>query len=584
LNSQTLRPLPVLLVSGLLGFCVGMFRFPTWQVAVETSQVVAHLVKYPAGNPFYIYHTKLWTVLHQICALFLLAGVSEITLSRILSGLLGMASFQALALVVYALSTDVLLAVMVPFLIFFSRIADHGVVYPVILLGTDHTYGSLGLSVVVLVVGLFATGRTRSAAFLMGLAPAVHPSLGMWLWLTAGVALAWDRQSSRAARYFFAGCAITALSLLVQLTVTYDVPHVDSAISDRYVRAFIGFWDPHRGPVNPLHLGVLINVAALTLSSIWLAGFARQIPRPAQFLLRMVIVSASISLLCVVISRIPMASLPVTLLVLMPARLLNFNVMTYVALLFGLLGLYRDRVWAHVLMACLAAGLLCDQNSMLWESLEWAGFPPSTHKLDPTTVLALASAALLSFALLIETRTRRSAITVLPSVGGGIPGFASFAVLAAAVGLTLAAPFPPRQLLDRTNDPFFAAVAAEQQGMLLTSGTFHLVQLYTRRPVLLDTGGLDSLPYAPESGPAMERILRDVYQVDFFHPPIETKGAGAIPHSFNRPVWERYSRDKWREIGREYNVTQVLSRRDYELDLPVTAETAGLRLYRIPHD
>ena len=45
-----------------------MVGFPDWQVAVETAQVVAGLVTYPADNIFFIYHTKLWTVLHQILA------------------------------------------------------------------------------------------------------------------------------------------------------------------------------------------------------------------------------------------------------------------------------------------------------------------------------------------------------------------------------------------------------------------------------------------------------------------------------------------------------------------------------------
>jgi hypothetical protein len=100
--------------------------------------------------------------------------------------------------------------------------------------------------------------------------------------------------------------------------------------------------------------------------------------------------------------------------------------------------------------------------------------------------------------------------------------------------------------------------------------------------VLLDGGGLDSLPYAPESAPAMDRVLRDVYQIDLFHPPIQAKGTGMIPHSVNKAAWERYSRDKWREIGHAYNVTQVLSFSDYELDLPIAAQTSTLRLYRIP--
>ena len=135
---------------------------------------------------------------------------------------------------------------------------------------------------------------------------------------------------------------------------------------------------------------------------------------------------------------------------------------------------------------------------------------------------------------------------------------------------------------DRTNDPFFAAVAAEPNGLVATGGSFHLVQLYTRRPILLDGGALDSLPYAAESGPAMERILGEVYGIDFFNPPGEAKGAGAIPPRINRPVWEGYSREKWLAIGRTFNVTQVLTRGDWTLDLPVAAENQWLRLYRIP--
>ena len=50
----------------------------------------------------------------------------------------------------------------------------------------------------------------------------------------------------------------------------------------------------------------------------------------------------------------------------------------------------------------------------------------------------------------------------------------------------------------------------------------------------------------------------------------------------NRAVWQRYTREKWLAIGREYHVTQVLTRSDYMLDLPVAAQTEYLRLYRIP--
>ena len=73
-------PWLVLAVSGLFGFRIGLVGFPTWHICVETAQVVAGLVRYPAENPFYIYHTKLWSLVIQICAVLLKAGLSEITL------------------------------------------------------------------------------------------------------------------------------------------------------------------------------------------------------------------------------------------------------------------------------------------------------------------------------------------------------------------------------------------------------------------------------------------------------------------------------------------------------------------------
>ena len=71
LSAPRLRPLWVLAASGALGFRVGYIGFPTWHVVAQTAQVLAGFVIYPPDNPFYIYHTKLWTILHQIGAVLL---------------------------------------------------------------------------------------------------------------------------------------------------------------------------------------------------------------------------------------------------------------------------------------------------------------------------------------------------------------------------------------------------------------------------------------------------------------------------------------------------------------------------------
>src|SRR5687768_3069568 len=175
-----------------------MIGFPDWQVAVETAQVVAGLVTYPPDNIFYIYHTKLWTALHQILAVALGAGVDEITLSLVVSGLQGMLTFQALALFVYALSRDVLLAIGAAALIFFTRAAEYGTIYPIFLLGVPHTYGVVGLSTSVLAISLLGAGWYRSGALLLGIAPCIHPAMGSWAVLAVGVALLSDFRNLRA--------------------------------------------------------------------------------------------------------------------------------------------------------------------------------------------------------------------------------------------------------------------------------------------------------------------------------------------------------------------------------------------------
>ena len=93
-----------------------------------------------------------------------------------LSGVTGMVSFQALSMTTYAFSRSIWLSTVAAIVIFVGRATDYGVSYPIFLLGTSHTYGSLGLSWAVLTAALIGCERYRAGLFLLGLAPAIHPS------------------------------------------------------------------------------------------------------------------------------------------------------------------------------------------------------------------------------------------------------------------------------------------------------------------------------------------------------------------------------------------------------------------------
>jgi len=608
-KSPTAQVTLVLIASGIGGFHAGMVTFPDWQVAVETAQVIAGIVRYPVDNPFYLYHLKLWTILHQICALLLQAGMSEIALSKIVSGLLGMVSFQAIALIVYALSRDALLAIGSAFLIAFTRTAEYGVNYPIYLMGTPHTYGAIGLSLIALVAGLTGAGWYRTAAFVLGLAPAVHPSLGAWFVMTMGAAALWhawrDRTEIRpAVKFLVLGFGVTAISLLLQLAQTRGIPAIDSQLADKYLKSFVSIWDAHRQTVSlsadgmKLNLGaLLLAIASLTLS----AGLSSS----ARLLLRVVIVTTTASLALGLLSFVPPTALPATLLVLMPGRLVNFGAFVAVAMLIGLLG-HASRngmgFWSRLLALYLSVGLLIGNRSMLWEWLERSdgnvvqqALRAVLSGLRTRPLQILLTVTVLLIALTAIARWRE---TQEPS-GGQVPErtpvkrptrllvSATYSLIVAVlVGVIVVLWQWPAQpettiFVDRTTNPALAQVAKDS-GVLLTGGDMQLIQLRTRRPILINGGGLDGLPYALESGPAVERILRDVYAIDLFNPPDEARGRGAIPNQYNRAAWERFSGDQWQMIRRTYDVTQVMTPPGWSLALPVVIDDAGFVLYDLP--
>jgi hypothetical protein len=608
-KSRTAQVLAVLTASGIGGFHAGMVTFPDWQVVVETAQVVAGVVQYPPDNPFYLYHLKLWTVLHQIGALLLRAGLSEIALSKIVSGLLGMVSLQALSMIVYALSRDGLLAVGAAFLIAFTRTAEYGVNYPIYLMGTHHTYGVIGLSLIALIAGLAGAGWYRTGGFLLGLAPAVHPSLGAWSMITMGAAAVWHARHNRAEirlalKFVFLGGCVTAISLVLQLAQSRGTPAIEPQLADRYLTFFVSFWDTHRQTVSLGADGTKLNIGTLMLALVWLK-LSPGLPSSAMFLLRLVVVTATLSLGLVLLSIVPPTTLPSTLLILMPGRLVNFNAFVAAAILIGLAGhAWRNRpgFWSGLLALYLSVGLLLGNRSMLWE---WFGQNDGSvlqsalqgvmpdRRTRPLQILLTVAVVLIVVTVSSRRRPARQVVNneqpAPPAVA--LParlllGLARGGTLMLLLGATvLLWRWPPRPahsvFLDRTTSQTFAQLA-KGRGLLVTGGDMQLVQLRTRRPVLINGGGLDGLPYALESGPALERILRDVYAIDFFNPPEEARGLGAIPNEANRVAWERFSREHWGLIRRTYDVTQVITAPGWKLALPVAAHDPGFVVYDIP--
>ena len=574
-----------LAVSGALGFWLGATVFAEWQVAVETAQVIAGLVEYPPDNPFFIYHVRLWTVLHEALALLLRLGVSELTASRLTSGLLGMFSLQAVCMVIYTLSRSAMLATGGAFVVFLSRAAEIGGRYPISLMGTQHTYGAVGLSAMVLAAGLLGAGRYRLGGLLLGSLPAIHPGLGVWAFAIGAICLASGfRQLGTMLRpavpWFIAGFGFSAISLIVHVAIAPGVSAAESAAAD-YLPTLVRLWDGHRQPATLTHPVVYLNLAAVPLALTWLLLLSDRLPAASEFLLRFVVVSGGLAIAFVFLTWAPPESIPDFIQILMPLRLLNIVSMMFAAVVVGLAGAYRHTLPGQIVILVLLVALL-----LLPESYFWLVMPQALRRVGGTPVermtVMLAGALVVTLYALVDKRVgaRQNAGDHSESSRAILAiGIARNVLLALIILLSVASlrdPWPRAlKFRDRTHDPVFSA-AAEGSGLLLTAQGVRLVQLKTRRAVLLDTSGFDGLTYSLEAAPRMVHILRDVYDIDLLSPSAET------PAQTNRRAWEHYSRERWQAIGRQYGVTQVLTYRNWSLRLPIVAETADLRLYRIP--
>jgi hypothetical protein len=166
-------------------------------------------------------------------------------------------------------------------------------------------------------------------------------------------------------------------------------------------------------------------------------------------------------------------------------------------------------------------------------------------------------------------------------------GAALVALAALACGLRVARAWgsPLDWLADRTNDAFLEQVGAGA-GLLLTAGDLSLIQLRTRRPVLLDGGGLDGLNYAPGTAPVMARIVHEVYGEKLDEPSraIQRQRPSALLPDTGKQLWRERTPADWRRLAAEFGFTEILVPSDWELALPRVAEGSEFALYRVSAD
>jgi hypothetical protein len=624
--------LQVVATAALLGFGLGLGS-PAWHVALEPAQLLAGSVRYPVATPFEFYETQVWNVWHQLLAPLLAAGLSERALTIALSGGVAALSFAAIAGFARALGASAALAVAAPLLVLLNQPAQAGFRYPINLLGGGHTYGMAGLSWLAFALAALAAERWRLAGILVGLAPALHASLGAWLAIAIVLAaLPGLRRLRPHLRALCEGAALgvglCALSVGIHLALTPAAPPADPASAERYLTAFVRLWDYHRVPPDlASHASFLAWCSMVTALALLRMGRDQLGAGPALALRVLIVCGAVGFAVSIVQPRLALESVPKLVLIAMPTRLANLAVLLAVplalAVIFRLradplprvlllvaLGLFalasHGPVWWQSIdlgtrgapLLCIAAVVALARGAQrrrtaaliaagllswlvlraLWRDLahpEWLGLP---GELSLGVVCGAFIAAWFAFERAGAARGgRRPAQALDVALGAGLAAIA-VGIVATSVAEAGA---DWQRLRDWTNDPVLAR-AARGQGLLLVGPGLGTVQLRTRRPLLLDPGAMDMLPYVLQAGPAVEEILREVYGIEFFHPPGQALAGGVLPDEPVRELFARRTPDEWRAIRARFGVSEVLVQPEWKLRLPALARGDDYALYALP--
>jgi hypothetical protein len=574
----------LLLFSGLFGFLVSTGFNLNWQVSVEAGQVLSGIVKYPANNiPQYMNLVKSWTILNQFSAILLRIGFSESVASFIITGLLGAVSFQAVALLFFSISRNVFLSLMVPFFIYFMSYIGKGVVYPIYFLSSVHSYGRLGLVFTLLVIGLFNSGCFKTASFFLGVAPCVHASIGTYCVLLVFLVLFFHYKGQRynfreMAAFFLWGLFITLLSFMFQYSFIHGLPSLNYMEKKAYIDAFIKYWDYHRAAPFPYWSPGIFTGILGSIISFLVLRFRKINNTESIFVFRLFITAFFLSLVLSLITYLPADILP-TLHILMPGRYINLNNLMFVTLLLALLTTPSSTLLDKLIFSFFVLGSISLKISFLrtlsiFNTTEDNQIKEVFYFMILMALLILISIVYQNFFLrFIKNKVKIIFILYRASL---------LALLALSV-VILFLSFKYNNGSFKNTPPILKLAYAREGLLLPADDSFLEVQLQTRRPVLIDPNALDGFLFAPESGPYLNNVLEKVYGLNLFMPPSEGfRHTACIPAVYKK-LWEERSAEEWLSIRNEFGVTDIFTRSDWHLGLPIVAESIGYILYTIPN-
>lgn len=579
-KNQNIQVALLLIISGAIGFFISAVYHPAWHGCIEHAQIASGKVIYPSITTLqYMMMAGAKTILNDISSMALSSGVTEVTLSVIISGVTGAVTFQALALFFFVFTDKVIDSALYAFFIYYMNYVGYGATYPIYLMHTGHSFGRIGIALVVLVISLFSLGYRKTASFLTGLFFSIHAAWAAFTVLIILVTCCFKKGIKNIVMdykgaFIWLGIGVfTGVSLLFngERWVMPGEPQFPLNGSMGYVVRYIEDWDWHRMKfpfISPQFL--LASLAMIVSAAVLVARRASRDRFIHSFIVAAFFISAALSL----ITYTP-ADFFTILHILMPGRFINIVILLQVPILMGLIGSGRFGLPGGIILGLFLFSSLGFKCLPLQEKFQFMIYSINAEmiiKLITTVALSVSTIFLITFNPNKNRNVAKTGFFV-----SSIRVLCLSLIALVALGFLISGAGIKNGLEDEL-DAVFKAAGRERGLVLLPPGQdFYLIPLKIGRPVLLDPVSINNITYSPRSGRMLELVLKEIYGIDYM--------TGA-PNEFSlercRPIWEKRPRAEWMDIGRKFLIKDILVYSDWKLDLPLVTKSKLYALYRIP--
>lgn len=559
----------------------------TWQVAVETGQVLIGQVSYDPSSILAAYHRAMFSMASDIAALLLLATGSAWISSVILCAIIEAFLLSGLALIAYSVIGRVHGSFLVAIALASMNYLGTGPSYPIMFLGTEHSYGVLGLASAIFVIGCFLCDLPRLGFFVSGVSFWAHPAWGVWIncCVLGGVLsglkqyrVTFVRSNIKAylLGFAFSLAALSSHKLLLPVSIPEAI--VSDDLSDFLFQSYIRYWDYHRQKFTDIRLlGSTVVFCFVTGWLLLLATSVKTMSPYHKIATRSVLLSIPVAaILTFIPSWYDPRFFPAWFITLMPGRFINLPIALCLPLLLSYTFVYFSQ-----------------RNRICSESKAWRRVLPVTAIAFPVgamlaphigkiivSIYALAMGGLLyahRYGFIQESKT---SATQVPNNAISMTWVSTLSIFAALLAITLFMPPVKERFSDRP-------IAQHSPSGILTTMEYPMLQIQTGLPVI--TPHLDGYPYLGQSSLGyLDRFMTDLYGISLSVRPRAdlTLHQSIIATKDFSTLWSARSCADWIKVARLYSFGMIVVPASVVLNLQLASTDGEMAQYLIqcPND